>query len=85
MRRDEVEDGMGFSGLAPSPAERRQEASNRAQRNAIIDECAKCVPTNWCDVLLTGPDAPKGALDNRGVEQLLRGVQDRIRVLRSPQ
>ena len=54
-------------------------------RNAVIEECAKCVPTNWCDVLLTGPDAPKGPFDNRGVEQLLRGVQDRIRSLKSDQ
>lgn len=43
------------------------------------ERCAKLVPTNWCDELLTGKDAPKGPLDNRGVEQLLRGIQDRIR------
>lgn len=53
-------------------------------RNAVIDECAKCVPTNWCDALLTGPDAPKCPLDNQGVERLLRGVQDRIHALKSP-
>jgi hypothetical protein len=55
-------------------------------RETTIKECANCVPTNWCDVLLTGPDAPRPPLDNRGVEQLLRGVQDRIRSLsRKPQ
>lgn len=43
------------------------------------ERCAKLVPTNWCDPLLTGKDAPKHPLDNRGVEALLRGVQDRIR------
>lgn len=43
------------------------------------ERCAKLVPTNWCDPLLTGPDAPKGPLDNRGVEALLQGIQDRIR------
>ena len=52
-------------------------------RDAIIEECAKVVPMNWCDPLLTGPGAPKGPLDNRGVEQLLRGIQDRIRSLQS--
>ena len=43
------------------------------------ERCAKLVPTNWCDPLLTGPDAPKHPLDSRGVEDLLRGIQDRIR------
>lgn len=51
--------------------------------NAVIDECASCVPTNWCDSLLTGKDAPRPPLDGRGVEQLLRGIQDRIRALKS--
>lgn len=37
------------------------------------------VPTNWCDPLLTGPKAVKLPLDQRGVEKLLRGIQDRIR------
>lgn len=83
MRQDEIEDGMGFSGLAPTPDERRQEKSDRARRDAVIEECAKAVPTNWCDSLLTGPGAPRCPLDNRGVEQLLRGVQDRIRGLKS--
>lgn len=51
-------------------------------RKAIAAErerCAKLVPTNWTDPLLTGKDAPKHPLDNRGVEALLRGIQDRIR------
>lgn len=43
------------------------------------ERCAKLVPMNWCDPLLTGKDAPKHPLDNRGVEALLRGIQDRIR------
>lgn len=49
---------------------------------AIAEErerCAKLVPTNWCDPLLTGPKATKLPLDARGVEALLRGIQDRIR------
>lgn len=50
-------------------------------RHAIIDECAKCVPTNWCDPLLTGPGV--GGLPARETEALLRGIQDRIRALKS--
>lgn len=52
-------------------------------RNAVIDECARAVPGNWCDSLLTGPEAPKPPLDHRAVERLLRGIQDRIRALKS--
>lgn len=38
------------------------------------------VPTNWCDSLLTGPDGiGTGPYNPRHIEQLLRGVQDRIR------
>lgn len=85
MRRDEIEDGMGFSGLAPTSAERWEERNAAARFNAVVEQCAKAVPTNWVDPLLSGPSAPKGPLDNRGVEQLLRGIQDRIRGLKRPQ
>lgn len=54
-------------------------------REAVVGErerCAKRVPTNWLDSLLTGPrkvgELPFGA---REIEALLRGVQDRIRAL----
>jgi hypothetical protein len=57
--------------------------SKALSRDTIIDECAKLVPTNWCDHLLTGPGAPRVPLDCRGVEQLLRGIQDRIRALKN--
>ena len=48
----------------------------------LIQDAAACVPTNWCDSLLTGPegiglppyDCPK-------IERLLRGVQERIKAL----
>lgn len=43
------------------------------------ERCAKLVPTNWCDPLLTGEKAAKIPLDCRAVEALLRGIQDRIR------
>jgi hypothetical protein len=52
-------------------------------RNLAIDDCAKAVPTNWCDPLLTGPQASKTPLDGSGVERLLRGIQDRIRALKT--
>lgn len=54
-------------------------------RDLVIEECANCVPRNWCDELLTGPKAPKGPLDSRDVERLLGGIQDRIRALKSTQ
>lgn len=85
MRHNGIEDGMGFSGMAPTSEERWQERNAAARFNAAVEQCAKAVPTNWCDALLTGPDVPKGPLDNRGVEQLLRGIQDRIRGLKAPQ
>lgn len=50
-------------------------------RRAIVEECAKAVPTNWTDHLLTGPSADPTPLNCRGVEKLLRGIQDRIRAL----
>jgi len=43
------------------------------------ERCARLVPTNWCDSLLTGKDVARPPLDGRAVEALLRGVQDRIR------
>lgn len=47
------------------------------------ERCAKCVPTNWLDCLLSGPDAVLPKLGERithqHIEALLRGVQDRIR------
>jgi hypothetical protein len=42
-------------------------------------EAENCVPTNWCDSFLTGPDAPRGPLDSPAVEKLLLGIIKRIR------
>ena len=53
--------------------------TNSDVRRAIIEECAKCVPSDVGDDLLTGPDAPIGPLDARDVVRLLRGIQARIR------
>ena len=41
--------------------------------------CAKLVPTNWCDSLLTGDGVEHPPLGPRAIETLLRGIQDRIR------
>ncbi len=51
-------------------------------RNAVIDECARAIPTTWLDPLLSGPNKV-GSLPARETEALLRGVQDRIRALKS--
>lgn len=70
-------------GLKRARAAARATRAVRPSRDTVIEECAKCVPTNWCDVLLTGPTASRPPLDNRAVEELLRGIQDRIRSLQS--
>lgn len=43
------------------------------------ERCAKLVPTNWIDPLLSGQDAVKLPLDETGLEKLLLAVQKRIR------
>lgn len=73
--------------LAAKPADPDTMNEKRALEDAklasnVREACVKCVPTNWHDPLLTGPDAPRNLLfGNRDVEQLLRGIQDRIRAL----
>ena len=46
---------------------------------AAWEEAIKCVPTNWLDNLLTGPDAPRGPLGNPDVEKLLLGIINRMK------
>jgi hypothetical protein len=65
----------GSNGLRATDLKAAREAATLAER----ERCAKLVPMNWCDSLLTGKDAPNLPLDARGVEALLRGIQDRIR------
>lgn len=63
----------------PTPTPTPDEAGVRA---AVIAECARCVPTNWLDPLLSGSDRVIGEkCDARQIEALLRGIQDRIRAL----
>jgi hypothetical protein len=45
----------------------------------IWKDAENCVPTNWCDDLLTGPNCPKGPLNCPDVEKLLLGVIKRMR------
>ena len=43
------------------------------------EACAACVPRNWCDPLLTGPDAVVGkAATGQDIEALLLAVKKRI-------
>ena len=59
-------------------------ATLRAENDRLrreLEDLPKAIPTNWCDPLLTGPDAVmKSEYDCRDIEALLRGVQDRLRV-----
>jgi len=66
----------------PSKKGRQQALVDKICRNAVIDECAKAVPTTWLDSLLSGPNKV-GDLPARETEALLRGIQDRIRALKS--
>lgn len=46
----------GLGGLHKSVALSAWQAATRIEREA----CAACVPTNWCDSMLTGPNAVIG-------------------------
>ena len=48
------------------------------ERQKIIEECAACIPTNWCDPLLTGPKAVARFTDCPAVEALLLAIKARI-------
>lgn len=59
------------------------------RKKSAKERLSDCVPTNWLDPLLTGPDAalPKeraGKWGCRDIEALLRGIQDRIRAKERP-
>lgn len=43
-----------------------------------LRDAAKQVPTNWCDELLSGKTVSKLPWNSSNIEQLLRGVQQRI-------
>lgn len=43
-----------------------------------VTEAAKCIPTNWCDSLLTGPDGIKVPATCADIEKLLHGVAEAI-------
>lgn len=62
-------------------AHRHVFVSNKA-RDAVIEECAKCVPTTWLDPMLSGPDKVE-VKDCPSVERVLQAVAARIRALSS--
>lgn len=49
----------------------------------IIEECAACVPANWLDPLLTGPDRIGDFKNGGEVARLLLAIAKRIRALSS--
>lgn len=59
----------------------RAEAAER-QSAELIERCAKEVPTNWTDPLLTGPQAAlngeAGTWGCPDIERLLNGIRSRI-------
>jgi len=51
----------------------------KAVAEAERQACADCVPSNWCDPMLTGPDAVIGKVaDCRPIEAVLRATKARI-------
>lgn len=68
----------GPHGLECVGAERLRQlwgAATAAEREA----CAACVPMNWCDPMLTGPDnVLNGTVRETAVEAVLRAVWERI-------
>lgn len=56
---------------------------HRVGSSAWIDDVLTCIPTNWCDPLLTGPTATlKGKGGTWGcpdIERLLNAVREQLR------
>lgn len=53
-----------------------------AQRDGGVTKALSAIPTNWCDPLLTGPDAalsPNGKWGCPDIERLCDGIRKRIR------
>lgn len=59
------------------------EADQRSSREAVLEEAANEIPTNWCDPLLTGPNAvlkpEAGRWDCHDIARLLTALAARIR------
>lgn len=55
------------------------DVSERQESNrALIRQCAECVPSNWLDPLLSGPDKVATFKDGPAVERLLYAIRTRI-------
>lgn len=91
MRRDEIEDGMGFSGLAPTAAERRQDAqtallSSRGsmRRDAIADAAAYLSTLaeqldKWAEESRTGGWSTHQVTGNTAMADSCRRMADKLR------
>lgn len=64
---------------SPKKAARMAKEAYEEGRRVERERCAKLVPTNWLDPLLTGKEVARPPLTGRSIEALLRGIQDRIR------
>lgn len=72
--------------LIAAAADTREEVANNcgdlilAAVQAEREACAKVVPSNWIDSMLTGPDGiGRGPYDERTIEKLLRKIAAAIR------
>jgi hypothetical protein len=63
--------------------ELRDREAERGSVQRVVGRLIDAVPQNWCDALLTGKDGiGQPPYTCRHIEQLLRGVQDRMRAIR---
>lgn len=70
----------GHNGWGNTMTAAADELSRLRARVERLENLPELVPTNWCDPLLTGKDSiGPPPYDCRKVEQLLRGIQDRMR------
>ena len=74
----EAESALCFAVYRSNELERSIQASEQ-RRVEDIRKCHDEIPTNWCDPLLTGPDAVIKESPCPEIEKLLKGVQARIR------
>lgn len=56
-------------------------ADRQESNRALIEECAACVPTNWLDPLLSGPEKIADFKDGPAIERLLTAIRQRILAL----
>ena len=70
--------------LAECKAQRAELERLRAEREGLRKRLIACIPTNWCDPLLTGPDRvlpSDGKYNGTHIEKLLLGIKSRMEAL----